>query len=148
LALREKGIDVGPSLLFFGCRHPDHDFLYRDELRAFAEAGVTRLVCAFSRLDSAAEPAGPAPSSNRHVDVAGRTYVQHQIVAQGEAVWSLLERGAVVYVCGASHMAAEARRAFVEVLQSHGGRDQATAERSLAELQESRRYLVDVWASG
>ena len=156
LAQKQRGLDVGPSLLFFGCRHPDHDFLYRDELRAFAGAGITQLVCAFSRLDGGPRspvdaPATPnelAPSEAHRSDRAAGadpTYVQHQIVAHAEAVWELVEAGAMIYVCGASHMAADVRRAFAEVFRRQGALETDDAERRLRELQEARRYLVDVW---
>src|SRR6185369_3885011 len=63
-ALKAKGATLGPSMLFFGCRRPDQDYLYADELEAFAESGVTELFTAFSRGD------GP------------KTYVQHVLAAQ------------------------------------------------------------------
>ena len=52
-ALRERGQAVGPALLFFGCRHPRQDFIYEDELRAFADQGVARLFACFSRAPGA-----------------------------------------------------------------------------------------------
>ncbi len=69
-------------MLFFGCRHPEQDYLYADELKAFAADGIAELHTAFSRGD------GP------------KTYVQHLVAAQKERVWSLIEQGAIVYVCG------------------------------------------------
>ena len=39
-------------MLLFGCRHPDKDFIVRDELEEACESGVlTKLIPAFSRLD-------------------------------------------------------------------------------------------------
>ena len=38
-ALKQRGVPVGESLLFFGCRDPLQDFLYEDELRAFEASG-------------------------------------------------------------------------------------------------------------
>ena len=32
-ALKARGTTLGPSMLFFGCRHPDQDFLYAEELK-------------------------------------------------------------------------------------------------------------------
>lgn len=41
---------LGPAILYFGCRSRKQDFLYRDELQAFAEDGIlTKLELAFSR---------------------------------------------------------------------------------------------------
>src|SRR5947208_15718623 len=48
-ALKAKGAKLGPAMLFFGCRHPDQDFLYADELKAFEADGITELHTAFSR---------------------------------------------------------------------------------------------------
>ena len=81
-ARKAKGASLGPAMLFFGCRHPDQDFLYADELKAFAAGGITELHTAFSRAD------GP------------KTYVQHLVAAQKDRVWSLIEQGAIIYVCG------------------------------------------------
>ena len=82
-ALKQQGVPVGESLLFFGCRDPLQDFLYKDEMRAFEAAGGTKLHTTFSR-----EPGKP------------KTYVQQAIQAQSEDVWRLLQQGAVIFACG------------------------------------------------
>ncbi len=69
-------------MLFFGCRHPEQDFIYADELKAFAADGVAELHTAFSRAE------GP------------KTYVQHLVAAQKDRVWELIDKGAIIYVCG------------------------------------------------
>jgi cytochrome P450/NADPH-cytochrome P450 reductase len=51
-ALKAKGASLGPAMLFFGCRHPDQDFLYADELKAFNASGIAELHTAFSRAES------------------------------------------------------------------------------------------------
>ena len=63
-ALKAKGATLGPAMLFFGCRHPDQDYLYADELKAFAAGGITELHTAFSRAE------GP------------KTYVQDLVAAR------------------------------------------------------------------
>lgn len=81
---RQAGESVGASILFFGCRRREEDFIYSDELSAFQEDGtLTQLHTAFSR------------------EQEEKVYVQHIIAKQGESLWKLLaEDGAYVYVCG------------------------------------------------
>src|SRR4029077_6192198 len=77
-ARKANGAALGPAMLFFGCRHPDQDFLYADDLKAFAVDGIGELHTAFSRTGGE------------------KTYVQHLIAAEKENVWRLLEQGAIV----------------------------------------------------
>ena len=46
-ALKAMGAPVGPSMLFFGCRHPEQDYIYADELADFA--GLKAEVAAVTR---------------------------------------------------------------------------------------------------
>jgi cytochrome P450 / NADPH-cytochrome P450 reductase len=131
-ALRERGQAVGPALLFFGCRHPRQDFIYEDELRAFADQEVASLFACFSR-----DPG------------AQKTYVQDQIREQQAEVWKQLQQGAIVYVCGdASRMAPDVRRAFGAIFREETGADEPAAQAWLDGLTAEGRYLVDVWATG
>ena len=130
-ALKQRGIPVGESMLFFGCRDPLQDFLYEEELRAFEAAGITRLFPAFSR-----EPGKP------------KSYVQQAIKNHSEDVWRLLQQDAVVFVCGeASRMAPDVRQAFASMFQEHTGVAAADSQAWLAGLVASQRYLEDIWAS-
>jgi cytochrome P450 / NADPH-cytochrome P450 reductase len=130
-ALKAAGQTVGPALLFFGCRHPQQDFIYEDELKAFETQGVVQLVTAFSR-----EEGKP------------KCYVQDQLYARRDAIWALLEAGAVVYVCGdASRMAPDVRRTCAAIYSEKTGKSVAEAEQWLNELTAGNRYLVDVWAA-
>ena len=95
-------------MLFFGCRHPDQDFLYADELKALAASGITELFTAFSRAD------GP------------KTYVQHVLAAQKDKVWPLIEQGAIIYVCGdGSKMEPDVKAALVAIHREKSGSDAA-----------------------
>ena len=103
-ARKAKGAALGPAMLFFGCRHPDQDFLYADELKAFAADGITELHTAFSRGD------GP------------KTYVQHLVAAQKDRVWSLIEQGAIIYVCGdGGKMEPDVKAALVAIYRERTG---------------------------
>ena len=128
-ALAEKGVPVGPSILFYGCRNAQDDMLYADELSAFEESGITKLQIAFSR-----EPGQP------------RTFVQHVIERERDHVWDLIEAGAVIYVCGnANTMAPGVRAALMEIHRAKTDGSGSTGEEWLAGLREDDRYLEDIW---
>jgi len=130
-ALKAKGASLGPAMLFFGCRHPDQDYLYADELKAFAVDGITELHTAFSRAK------GP------------KTYVQNLVAAQKDRVWSLIESGAIVYVCGdGGKMEPDVKAALVAIYRERKGADADAAQRWIDDLGTSNRYVLDVWAGG
>ena len=55
------GKEVGPNVLFFGCRDPAHDFLYEEELKGYVASGDLELYTAFSRTQ--VRPLGRAARS-------------------------------------------------------------------------------------
>jgi cytochrome P450/NADPH-cytochrome P450 reductase len=117
-------------MLFFGCRHPDRDFIYRDELQKYADDGIVDLNVAFSRLHE------------------NKVYVQDLIAEKSDQVWSALESGAIVYVCGdGSNMEPEVRAQFARLYCERTGKDQDAATAWLGDLTEQRRYVLDVWAA-
>jgi cytochrome P450/NADPH-cytochrome P450 reductase len=130
-AQKAKGANLGPAMLFFGCRHPDQDFLYADELKAFAAGGITELHTAFSRAE------GP------------KTYVQNQVAAQNERIWSLIEQGAIIYVCGdGGKMEPDVKAALVAIYRERSAGDAAAGARWIEDLGTKNRYVLDVWAGG
>jgi cytochrome P450 / NADPH-cytochrome P450 reductase len=130
-ARKASGASLGSAMLFFGCRHPEQDFLYADELKAFAADGITELHTAFSRADGA------------------KTYVQHLVAAQKDKVWRLIEEGAIVYVCGdGGKMEPEVKAALVAIYRERSGADADAGARWIDELGTQNRYVLDVWAGG
>jgi cytochrome P450 / NADPH-cytochrome P450 reductase len=130
-ARKAKGAALGPAMLFFGCRHPDQDFIYADELKAFAADGITELHTAFSRAE------GP------------KTYVQNLVAAQQERVWSLIEQGAIIYVCGdGGKMEPDVKAALVAIYRERKGADAEAGRRWMDDLGTKNRYVLDVWAGG
>ena len=130
-ALKAGGSNLGPAMLFFGCRHPGQDYLYADELKAFEASGITELFTAFSR--------GEGP----------KTYVQDLIAAQKERVWSLIENGAIIYVCGdGGKMEPGVKAALVAIYCARSGADADAGQRWIDDLGAKNRYVLDVWAGG
>ncbi|NWX02209.1 MTRR reductase, partial [Caloenas nicobarica] len=135
--LREEHRDweFGETWLFFGCRHRDRDYLFK-QLRCFLENGtLTHLKVCFSRDSSTAEVASP-----KYVQEVIRLYAK-------EVARVLLQEGGYFYVCGdKKHMADGVSDAVVDILSMEMEVDKLEAMKILAMLREAKRYLQDVWS--
>lgn len=123
-----QGRKIGRTILFYGCRSPSQDFLYKDEwddLITYGKLGkgVFDIYAAFSREES--KP---------------RQYVQDLLVQEersGEIRRLVGEEDARVYVCGnAARMAKDVARAMAQIL---GGIE------IIADLKKEGRWCEDVW---
>jgi len=119
----------GRNWLFFGHQRRDFDFFYEEELVAMRSTGLlSRLTLAWSR------------------DGDEKIYVQHRMREVGRDLWSWLNDGAHVYVCGdALRMANDVEAALVDIIARHGGTTPAETVKFLAELKAKGRYQTDVY---
>ncbi|MCH0539254.1 cytochrome P450 [Streptomyces sp. MUM 203J] len=121
---------TGTVLCYFGCDHPDVDYLHRDELEAAESAGAVSMRPAFM-----------------HAPEDGARFVQDRIAREGDEVWAALEAGGKVYVCGdGRRMAPAVREAFTAVYRERTGADERRAAEWMSGLVESGRYAEDVWS--
>jgi sulfite reductase (NADPH) flavoprotein alpha-component len=120
---------TGGAWLFFGNPHSDSDYIYREEMEGYLDAGtLTRVTTAFSR------------------DGEGKVYVQDRIRDNGAELWSWLASGAHFYVCGdAEHMAPAVDEALRDVVRDHGGYDNDGARAYVQRLASEQRYQRDVY---
>jgi cytochrome P450/NADPH-cytochrome P450 reductase len=147
LALEQAGKSIGASLLFYGCRHPDEDYIYKDELAAFVAAGIVTVHTAFSLFDSSWAAAEAQRLGAAFVPPQGQ-FVQDQIRVHGDEVLRLLDAGGYFYVCGdASRMEPAVRQTLVDLLKaSKAGGKAERAEVLFRALESEGRYAKDVWA--
>jgi len=127
---KSQGKQVGPTILFFGCRNKAHDYIYQEELEEWEKDGLLTLNVAFSR------------------DQAEKRYVSHLLREKGEDMWKLLdEQAAHLYVCGdAKMMAKDVRNIITELCREHGKMTETEAENFVKKLESQKRYSADVWS--
>uniref|UniRef100_A0A3Q1MSC4 NADPH--cytochrome P450 reductase n=1 Tax=Bos taurus TaxID=9913 RepID=A0A3Q1MSC4_BOVIN len=129
--LRQQGKEVGETLLYYGCRRSDEDYLYREELAGFHKDGaLTQLNVAFSR------------------EQLQKVYVQHLLKKDKEHLWKLIhEGGAHIYVCGdARNMARDVQNTFYDIVAEQGAMEHAQAVDYVKKLMTKGRYSLDVWS--
>lgn len=118
----------GFNWLFFGERHQAYNFFYEEYWQELVQLGKLRLDTAFSR------------------DQEHKIYVQHRMVEHGMKLFDLLEKGAVLYVCGDAHrMAKDVDLALHHIIQKHGDCDEHAAKEYVKKLKAEKRYLRDVY---
>lgn len=127
---KTKGAALGDAVLYFGCRHPDQDFLYRQELEGFAAEGVADLRVAFSRKEKA------------------KVYVQDLVREDRDRLWAMIEAGARIYICGdGGRMEPDVRRALSRIYSEEKDVSADVADAWIDGLVAEGRYNLDVWAS-
>ncbi|MEU6323562.1 cytochrome P450 [Streptomyces sp. NPDC047009] len=125
-----NGTQVGLSQVFVGCRHPEHDYFYRQEMQDWEQAGIAQVHTAFSVVTG--HPA---------------RFVQNAIAGAADTVWQAIEDGAYIYVCGdGRRMAPAVREALAAIYRQHTGSDDEAAQQWLAQLEADERYQQDVFA--
>ena len=129
---KAKGVPVGSIHLFFGSKHPDHDWLCRDEMESWAASGLVTLHMAHSGVEG-----------HPHA------YVQHALAASGDVLWPLLETTGQVFVCGdGRYMAPAVREVLIDIHETKTGSTRAAASEWLEGLIDAGRYHQDVYGFG
>ncbi|HEX8484001.1 bifunctional cytochrome P450/NADPH--P450 reductase [Sphingomonas sp.] len=129
---KADGGNVATSLLFFGCRHPDHDWICRADMERWQADGVAELHLAFSAV-----PSHPW------------RFVQDALWAEQGRVWAALEAGASVYLCGdGKHMAPAVRDTLIRIQMQQTGGEHAAGSDWLNTMIEQGRFHQDVFGFG
>ncbi|CBZ28494.1 putative p450 reductase [Leishmania mexicana MHOM/GT/2001/U1103] len=128
---KQKGTELGKSILFFGCRRHDEDHIFEDYCTEAVHEGVlSALVTAYSR------------------DQAHKVYVQHRLRERGAEIWEMLVSGANVYICGDSRrMAKDVEAELKRIVEVEGKMSREAATEHIRAMEKEGRYLKDVWSS-
>lgn len=137
-AMKSAGRPLAPSILFYGCRLPGTDDLYREEFDTWEQLGAVSVRRAYSR----------DPQKSK-----GCKYVQDRVLADSEDVHRLWHQGAKVFVCGSRAMGKGVEDVWVKLAfesdSSEGSTNGAvTGEvkaRQRLEAIRNIRYAVDIF---
>ena len=122
---------TGHVRLYFGCRRPDEDYLYKEELDAALSTGtLSSLRVAFSR----ARPDGT------------KVYVQHLVSEDGADLWEMLAAGGHVYICGGTAMGRDVVAALHDAIALHGAMPREAAAAYVKEMQARGRLMQELWS--
>ncbi|CAF4304559.1 unnamed protein product, partial [Didymodactylos carnosus] len=127
---KTQGKPVGETILYYGCRKRNEDFLYEEELKYFENEKTLELHVAFSREQD------------------HKVYVTHLLRADGEKIWKLIKNdNAHLYVCGdAKHMSRDVHTIIVDIAQQFGNLTAEEAAAFVKDLVVKGRYSQDVWS--
>ncbi|KAI9345671.1 FAD binding domain-containing protein [Obelidium mucronatum] len=137
---------VGTTLLFYGCRHPDQDHLYKEE--------ISTLLNTVEGLRNSSDEAEKAKAFDLRVmnafsRVPGqqKVYVQDIVSKMGKEVYDILDKQrGYLYVCGdAKNMAADVNTLLHKLSSEWGGKSEEEAKKWVKTLKTTGKYHEDVW---
>lgn len=124
------GEAIGEVTLFYGCRHEDKDYAFKEELKELHRQGVvTTLSPAFSR------------------DQAEKIYIQQRIREDAEVVYkNLVEDNGFFYICGqAGHAVSDIENAIKDAFVDGGNVTEDTANELIQQMKAENRFCVEVY---
>lgn len=124
-SLLQHHLPESPTILFFGSRNKEKDFLYGRELQAIPSPFTLSL--AFSR------------------DQEYKIYVQHRIRDMSTTVWSIISSNGRIYIAGNNRMPKDVREAIRDVIIKEGHMTEKEAEDYIARMERDKRYQVESW---
>ncbi|POI35892.1 hypothetical protein CIB84_000355 [Bambusicola thoracicus] len=131
--LEKKGIKGGDMILLFGCRQPDMDHIYKEEVEEMRRKGVLKEVfTAYSR-----QPGQP------------KVYVQDILQNELETkVCNILHKEeGHLYVCGDVRMARDVAQTLKRMLVKNLNHTEQQAEEYFFQLKSQKRYHEDIFGA-
>eukprot|EP00741_Cyanophora_paradoxa_P007272 tig00001095_g7035.t1 len=128
------GKRVGPSVLFFGCRHSKGDYLYSSKWDEYVQQGALyHLRVAFSR------------------DGPKKVYIQDKIAAEPELLYDcFVKSGGYFFFCGPAGRVPQDIRAAIETAMSEAGKEEGftkeMASQYIDKMRLQGRYIIEAWS--
>ncbi|CAK56687.1 unnamed protein product (macronuclear) [Paramecium tetraurelia] len=116
-------------ILYFGCKHQDGDFIYKDQLREFERSKtIDRFYTAFSR------------------DQEQKCYVQDLLKRNSEELYNqILNDKVVIYICGSTSMGNSVQNLIKEILSTNGNWTEHEAEEKIQSMEKQKLLIKELW---
>lgn len=122
---------IAPAMLFYGCRSPDEDEIYRDEMDEWSGLGAVEVYRSYSRASEQSEDC---------------KHVNDMMWKQRQRMLELWSQGAKIYVCGSRGVAESAKEAILKIKnENDGGEASEDKNREWLEGLRNIRYVTDVF---
>lgn len=125
---KQKGIETGPMIVFYGCRHEKEELFYKEDWAHFKKEGVlTELIGAF-QFDAPHYP-------------PKMIFVSHKMEEKPEIlVDNLQKKGGYFYMCGPAVATPGIQKALKDAMAGHGKLGEAKAAEWFDDLMNTGRY--------
>lgn len=135
---RQGGRKLAPAVMFVGCRHPERDRLYADEMDGWVRDGIVDVRYAFSQ----------APE---HELAGGCLRVPDRMAKEKQDLFALFDAGAKVFTCGSAEFAKTLSVAAVDIAlekkRAEGGKDVSREEvERWFQRKRNERFVSDVFS--
>lgn len=134
--------NVATTWLFYGCRDPDTDYLYKEEFENYVtETEKLKHLESNGKIDFRLDLAFSRRPNHPKI------YVQQKLQEYGPQIWELLEKKkGFLYVCGdAKNMAKDVNSTIISMAIEFGGMAEERAKTWVKSLKTQARYQEDVW---
>ena len=128
--LNFKQNNEAQTILFFGCRKRNSDFLFEQDWIDFETNSNSKIktIVAFSQ------------------DQENKIYVTHKIKENGELLWKLLCQDACIFIAGsAKKMPIDVKKALRDVITTYSTYTEDEAEKLLLKLEKLGRISTECW---
>ena len=132
--------------LFYGCRDPTQDFLFKDELTKKLTCLMRKFSVSYSRTDD--QIIEQENSIDKEYHVANSKYVQDSIrFYSKEIIEQVYDQDGFIYVCGdAQNMSKDVLNCFIECLSKEKSITTEESNKYFLEMIKSKRYKQDIWS--
>merc|ERR1711924_101145 len=132
-----KGSQKAPAVLFFGCRHPEKDWLFKDEMNGAVKLGAACGALARMQVGPKRPLTALYTAFSRPDDESQKQYVQDRIREQASMVKAGIENGGTIFICGSTAMGTAVLEVLGETVD--GGMPEVEA------LRKRSRIVAEMW---